>query len=52
MVYALYKSGRAVRDISQRTKVSRSTVSKIVREPASYGLDNKPLSRQGVSEEV
>jgi len=51
LVYALYKSGLAVRDISRRTSVSRSTVSKIVRNPADYGLKKKALGRQGVSEE-
>jgi transposase len=50
-VYQLYKSGLAVRDISQRTKVSRSTVSKIARDPSAYGVAQKPLYRQGRSEE-
>lgn len=51
LIYGLYKSGVAVRDISRRTKVSRSTVSKIARAPSDYGLNRKPLQRQGVAED-
>jgi DNA-binding NarL/FixJ family response regulator len=50
LVYGLYRSGLAVRDISRRTNVSRSTVSEIVRNPVRYGLTKKPLRRQGIKE--
>jgi DNA invertase Pin-like site-specific DNA recombinase len=45
-VYRLLEQGHAVRDISQRTSVSKSTVSRIGRHPDKYGLDKKPLNRR------
>ncbi len=45
-VFRLAESGHAVRDISRRTGVSKSTVSRIHREPEKYGVTINVLSEE------
>ena len=53
VVYRLVERGHAVRDISQRTGVSKSTVSRIARDPDKYGLrDRKPLGKIKPTEDI
>lgn len=42
-VYRLLEQGHAVRAISQRTSLSKSTVSRIGRNPDKYGLNKSPI---------
>lgn len=44
--YQLAERGHVVRDISRRTGLSKSTVSRITRNPKKYGLSRKPLRRE------
>ena len=45
VVYKLLETGRTVRDISEVTSVSKSTVSNIGRDPQKYGLSYPPIGR-------
>lgn len=45
VVYQLLAKGRTVRDISEVTSVSKSTVSNIGRDPQKYGLSHPPIGR-------